>query len=365
MVTEVSAPDGRPAGERVAAAVEAFCRRALAGPVLAYALIAEPVDPSVESERLRLRRGYRDAFAAVLRDGIDAGELSPTPPTRWPPRSSERSARRSWARCPGPTATRAPTRRSWPASCSSASTHFQRTAPKGASPHERHPRDTTHEVLNQPPPIQPYNVFDADPALGEALEREGGGWGVDRLRDTGALAGSEEAREHSERCERNEPRLLTHDRYGNRVDEVDLDPSWHWILRQAIEREIHSLPWRSPQPGAHVVRGALMFVWGQVNAGVMCPVSMTYSAIPALRQTPELAEEWEPRLVRPDYAGGALAGMAMTEKQGGSDVRANTTRAEPAGDGDYEITGHKWFCSYPRATCSSRSRRPRPACRAS
>jgi putative acyl-CoA dehydrogenase len=209
------------------------------------------------------------------------------------------------------------------------------------------PRDTTHEVLNQAPPIQPYNVFDADSALGEALEREGGGWGVDRLRDAGALAGSEEAREHSDRCERNEPRLLTHDRYGNRVDQVDLDPSWHWILRQAVEREIHSLPWRSPQPGAHVVRGALMFVWGQVNAGVMCPVSMTYSAIPALRQTPELAEEWEPRLVRPDYAGGALAGMAMTEKQGGSDVRANITHAEPAGDGDYEITGHKWFCSYP------------------
>jgi putative acyl-CoA dehydrogenase len=209
------------------------------------------------------------------------------------------------------------------------------------------PRDTTHEVLNQPPPIEPYNVFDADPALGEALEREGGGWGVDRLRDTGALAGSEEAREHSERCERNEPRLLTHDRYGNRVDKVDLDPSWHWILRQAIEREIHSLPWRSPQPGAHVVRGALMFVWGQVNAGVMCPVSMTYSAIPALRQTPELAEEWEPRLLRPDYMDGALAGMAMTEKQGGSDVRANITQAEPTADGDYEITGHKWFCSYP------------------
>src|SRR4051794_10217865 len=209
------------------------------------------------------------------------------------------------------------------------------------------PRDTTHEVLNQPPPIQPYNVFDADRALGEALEREGGGWGVDRLRDAGALAGSDEAREHSERCERNEPRLLTHDRYGNRVDEVDLDPSWHWILRQAIEREIHSLPWRSPQPGAHVVRGALMFVWGQVNAGVMCPVSMTYSAIPALRQTPELAEEWEPRLVRPDYAGGALAGMAMTEKQGGSDVRANITHAEPVGDGDYGITGPKGFWSYP------------------
>src|SRR3954463_14081361 len=207
--------------------------------------------------------------------------------------------------------------------------------------------DRTHEVLNQAPPLVGYNVFEADVPLREALSREGGDWGVERARDLGAVAGTEEAREHSRRCERNEPRLITHDRYGNRVDQVDLDPSWHWLLRVAVEREIHSLPWRSPQPGAHVVRGALMFVWGQVNAGVMCPVSMTYSAIPAVRQTPELAEEWEPRLVRPDYAGGALAGMAMTEKQGGSDVRANITHAEPAGGGDWEITGHKWFCSYP------------------
>jgi putative acyl-CoA dehydrogenase len=205
----------------------------------------------------------------------------------------------------------------------------------------------THDVLNQPPPLAPYNVFDADVALREALEREGGAWGVDRLRDTGELAGTPEALEHSERAERNEPILRTHDRYGHRIDRVELDPSWHWCLRQAIEREIHSLPWREPQPGADTVRAALMFVWSQVNAGVMCPVSMTYSAIPALRESPELAADWEPRLTRPSYEDGALAGMAMTEKQGGSDVRANTTRAEPAGAGAYEITGHKWFCSYP------------------
>jgi putative acyl-CoA dehydrogenase len=206
---------------------------------------------------------------------------------------------------------------------------------------------STHDVLNQAPPLAPYNVFDADLVLREALEREGGGWGVDRLRDTGELAGSVEAIEHSERCERNEPRLRTHDRYGHRTDEVELDPSWHWLLRQAVEREIHSLPWRDPRSGSHVVRASLMYVWSQVNAGVMCPVSMTYSAIPALREAPDLAEEWEPRLTRPSYEDGALAGMAMTEKQGGSDVRANTTHAEPAGDGTYEITGHKWFCSYP------------------
>ena len=207
--------------------------------------------------------------------------------------------------------------------------------------------DNTHEVLNQVPPLVDYNVFEADLALREALEREGGGWGVDRARDLGAVAGSAETQEHGRRAERNEPRLLTHDRYGNRIDQVDLDPSWHWLLRVGVEREISSLPWRDPQPGAHVVRGALMSIWSQANAGVMCPISMTYSAVPALRRQPELAQEWEPRLTLPDYERGALCGMAMTEKQGGSDVRANTTRAEPLGDGHYEITGHKWFCSYP------------------
>ncbi len=204
-------------------------------------------------------------------------------------------------------------------------------------------RGTTHEVVNQPPPLEPYNVFDTDLPLREALERENGGWGIDRVRDIGEVAGSVEAREHADRCERNEPRLVTHDRYGNRVDQVDLDPSWHWLLRTAVEREIPSLPWRDPQPGAHVVRGALMYVFGQANAGVMCPVSMTYAVIPALREQPDVAAEWEPLLTKPDYETGALAGMAMTEKQGG----ANTTRAEPVGDGVYELTGHKWFCSYP------------------
>ncbi len=120
----------------------------------------------------------------------------------------------------------------------------------------------THEVTNQAPPIVPYNVFEADVALREAIGREGAGWGVDRLRDIGALAGSPEALEHSERCERNEPVLRTHDRYGHRVDEVELDPSWHWLLRQAVERAVHSLPWRAPQPGAHTVRAGLMYVCG-------------------------------------------------------------------------------------------------------
>ncbi len=207
----------------------------------------------------------------------------------------------------------------------------------------------THEVSNQPPPLEGHNAFEADPALREALEREGGGWGLDRARDLGAVAGSAEAFEHARRAERNLPRLRTHDRYGHRIDEVDLDPSWHWLLRAGVERELHSLPWREPGGGGHVVRGALFILWGGVAAGVMCPISMTYAAVPALRREPELAAQWEPQLVKPDYGQGALAGMAMTEKQGGSDVRANTTRAEPAGDGTYEVTGHKWFCSYPSA----------------
>ncbi len=205
----------------------------------------------------------------------------------------------------------------------------------------------THEVTNQARPLEDVNFFDADVPLREALEREGGGWALDRARDTGAVAGSAEAQEHGRRAERNLPRLKTHDRYGRRIDHVEFDPSWHWLLRGAVEREIHALPWRDPRPGAHVARAALEILWSQANAGVMCPVSMTYSAIPALRRDPELAAEWEPRLTLPDYERGALCGMAMTEKQGGSDVRANATAAEPLGDGHYELTGHKWFCSHP------------------
>jgi len=205
----------------------------------------------------------------------------------------------------------------------------------------------THDVLNQPPPFEDVNYFDADAALRDALEREGGGWAIDRVRDCGAVAGSAEAQEHARRAERNGPRLVTHDRYGHRVDRVDYDPSWHWLLRGAVEREIHALPWRAPRAGAHVARAALELLWTQADAGVMCPVSMTYSAVPALRVDPDIADEWEPRLTLPDYERGALCGMAMTEKQGGSDVRAGTTRAEPAGDGTFELTGHKWFCSHP------------------
>src|SRR3954465_1214094 len=135
----------------------------------------------------------------------------------------------------------------------------------------------THDVLNQSVPFEDMNLFDSDLALQEGLGRGGAGWAGDRACDPGAVAGSAEALEHGRRAERNEPRLLTHDRFGHRVDQVELDPSWHWLLRGAVEREIHALPWRDPRPGAHAARAALELLWTHPNAGVICPVSMTYS----------------------------------------------------------------------------------------
>ena len=196
--------------------------------------------------------------------------------------------------------------------------------------------------LNQSLPFEDVDLLAGDPALREALDREGAGWAYERVAEAGRVAASAEAQAHARRAERNEPRLITHDRFGDRVDRVELDPSWHWLLDGALERGIASGPWADPRPGAHVARAALELVWTHANAGVMCPVSMTYSAVPALRVDAAIAAEWEPRLL-----GGALCGMAMTEKQGGSDVRANVTAAAPVGDGWFELTGHTWFCSYP------------------
>ncbi|MDQ8044328.1 MAG: acyl-CoA dehydrogenase family protein [Solirubrobacteraceae bacterium] len=199
-------------------------------------------------------------------------------------------------------------------------------------------------------PLQPRNLYATDVALQEAVAREGGAWGDDRLASIGELAGSVEAHEHSVRAERNEPRLLTHDRFGNRIDAVELDPSWFWLRDQAVLREVPSLPWRSPQPGVHVVRAASVMLWNNTNTGVMCPLTMTFAAVPALRDgAPALAAKWESRLTSADPATAAMAGMAMTERQGGSDVRANLTQAVPVGGDEYEIWGHKWFCSYPPA----------------
>jgi putative acyl-CoA dehydrogenase len=217
----------------------------------------------------------------------------------------------------------------------------------------------THAVSNQPPPLEGYNVFEQDRALQEALEREGAGWARERLVALGKEAGGRALRWGVE-ANAFPPVLRTHDRFGNRRDEVEFHPAWHELLGLAVSFELHALPWRDPRPGAHAARAALFFVFSQAEAGVGCPISMTYSAVPALRTTPELAREWEPRLVSREYdarfvpvAGkaGALCGMAMTEKQGGSDVRANTTRGRALGrrgpGEEYELTGHKWFCSAP------------------
>jgi len=205
----------------------------------------------------------------------------------------------------------------------------------------------THSVENQPPPLLDYNAFDADPALREAIEREGGAWGVDRARDFGAVTGSAEADEHCRRAQRNIPVLHTHDRFGNRVERVEYDPSMHWMLRLGVEREVNSLPWREERGGAHVVRATLFYLFNGLDTGPCCPMSINYAAVPTFRQDPALAAEWEDRLALPDYDRFAQAGMVMTEKQGGSDLRANSTQAVPAGDGWYELTGHKWFCTHP------------------
>jgi len=215
----------------------------------------------------------------------------------------------------------------------------------------------THEVLNQPPPLIGYNLYDADPALKEAIQREGADWAAPQLASLGQFLGTEEVQRWGFDANENEPVLHTHDRFGNRRDEVEFHPSWHNLMRTSIEARMHSLPWIEPRKGANVARAAMLLLTAQNELGHTCPVSMTFSAVAALRADPELATEWEPRILSSSYdprflpateKSGVLVGMGMTEKQGGSDVRANTTRAERVGNSrEYLITGHKWFCSAP------------------
>ncbi|MCI0354213.1 MAG: isovaleryl-CoA dehydrogenase [Acidobacteria bacterium] len=217
----------------------------------------------------------------------------------------------------------------------------------------------THEVFNQPPPLENYNLYDTDTALREAVRREGGEWGEGRLRKYGALSGGE-LMALGFQANVNKPVLRTFDRYGHRIDEVEFHPAYHRLMQAAIEHELPSLPWRRPKPGAHVLRAALNYMHSQAEAGTGCPLTMTYACIPALRHQPDVAAVWEPRILSTEYdprsipAGqkrGVTIGMGMTEKQGGSDVRANTTRGVPVGASGpgqaYEIIGHKWFFSAP------------------
>ncbi|NYI03107.1 acyl-CoA dehydrogenase family protein [Allostreptomyces psammosilenae] len=216
----------------------------------------------------------------------------------------------------------------------------------------------THEVTNQVPPLLGHDVAE-DPALLEALRREGGGHAEGALRELGRFAGTERAEELGRLANVHRPVLHTHDRYGYRIDEVEYHPAWHDLMGRAVAGGLHAAPWRDGAgAAAHVVRAAAFYVTSQVEAGHCCPISMTYAVVPALRHNPELARRYEPLLASEHYEPGLrpplgkrglVAGMSMTEKQGGSDVRANSTRAEPVGDeaGAYRITGHKWFTSAP------------------
>ncbi|HEX6970585.1 MAG TPA: acyl-CoA dehydrogenase family protein [Micromonosporaceae bacterium] len=215
----------------------------------------------------------------------------------------------------------------------------------------------THRVFNQPPPRVGIDEYAANAPLREAVRRYDATFAEQTLHEIGRLVGSERYQEWAVAANVHEPVLHTHDRYGHRIDEVTYHPAYHEIISRSVAYGAATGPWAQPRPGAHVARAAAFFLFNQVEPGHCCPISMTYSALPTLRHQPELAARWEPLLARRGYdprlapaeeKPGVLFGMAMTEKQGGSDVRANTTRAVPAGDtGGYLLTGHKWFCSAP------------------
>lgn len=217
----------------------------------------------------------------------------------------------------------------------------------------------THEVTNQPPPLEGINLYRLDLPLQDWITRQGGGWAEARLDAYGALAGGP-LLEAGVLANQNKPLLRSHDRYGHRIDQVDFHPAYHQLMAAAIEHGIPSLPWSEPGPGAHVARAGLMYLHNQADAGTSCPLTMTFASVPAIRLQPELAEQWLPKILARTYdpanrplaqKAGATIGMAMTEKQGGTDVRANTTHAYPVGAPGpgqaYELVGHKWFCSAP------------------
>ena len=215
----------------------------------------------------------------------------------------------------------------------------------------------THEVFNQPAPLADYDLFTRDQPLVEALTREGAGWAADQLGALGRTLGRAETIELGFQANRNPPTLKTFDRFGRRCDTVEFHPAWGQLMGLAVAEGLHTDPWADPRPGAHVARAAGFYMLGQIEAGVQCPMAMTYGAVAVLRRAPGLAADWLPRLFSRQYdpsfrpAGekrGALMGMGLTEKQGGSDLRSNTTRAEPTGDGEaYRLVGHKWFFSAP------------------
>lgn len=212
-------------------------------------------------------------------------------------------------------------------------------------------------ALNQPTPLENYDSFACDPVLSQGVAREGAAWASEELSAWGRQTGSREFLEWGRLANRYEPELQTFDRFGNRIDEVEFHPAWHHLIGAGVKAKVHSWPWLDPKPGAHVARVAAHYLLSQAEAGVGCPLTMTFAAVPALQLQPDLAKDWVPRITSTTYdfglrapqeKAGCLMGMAMTEKQGGSDVRANTTRAERTDEaGVYRLFGHKWFCSAP------------------
>ena len=219
----------------------------------------------------------------------------------------------------------------------------------------------THEVTNMPPHLGDQDLWRGDAALREGVAREGGSWAEDKLAAFGKIAGAAEVFEKADLANRHPPEIKPYDRYGMRINQVEFHPAYHELMALAIANEVPSFAWNNPRPGAQVVHAALTYMLNQAEGGVLCPMAMTYAVVPALRATPGIGDDWIPRLLSTSYdardipAGdktGATMGMFMTEKQGGSDVRSNSTRAAPsgpaAGEGaEYRLTGHKYFCSAP------------------
>lgn len=213
----------------------------------------------------------------------------------------------------------------------------------------------THEVANQPPPFEDIGLFDTDAALKDAVSKNNGGAHQEHLSAFGKRCNSAETVEWARLANQNPPTLKSFDRYGHRLDEVEFHPAYHQLMELGLSGGVAAGAWNAKQSG-HVLHAALLYLMGQADGGVCCPMSMTYAVVPALRSAPDVAKEWEPRVTTAAYdprfipaadKKAATMGMAMTEKQGGSDIRANTTTATPIGGDEYELTGHKWFCSAP------------------
>ena len=216
----------------------------------------------------------------------------------------------------------------------------------------------THEVLNQPPPLADYDAFATDRTLRSVVAAFGAEWAASRLREAGRTVGSARVQDLARQANRHTPELRTHDRFGHRVDRIEFHPAWHELMGLAIGQGTHALCWTEPRPGAQVARAALSYLWNQGENGICCPIGMTYSAIPILRRDPARWTEWgrlvtslayDPRQIRAADKTGATVGMAMTEKQGGSDLRQTQTRAQPNRDGTWSLVGHKWFFSVPHS----------------